>query len=77
MFEYSYLKFLVAFRCLLANACSLANYLPVQIAFGSGHQLSEVNCFLPFSAHLPFELASAVAQAASAIATQKQMQMGE
>ena len=43
--------------------------MSVQVAFGNGHQLSEVNCFLPFSSHLPFELAAAVTEAASAITT--------
>ena len=55
--------------CLLVILYSLLVIL--QVAFGNGHQLSELNCFLPFSLDLPFELASAIAQAASAITTEK------
>ena len=38
----------------------------MQIAFGAGHQLCEVNSFLPFASGLAFEVAAAVTQATSA-----------
>lgn len=55
------------FLAAAAAVCLAEASIALHVAFGNGHQLSEVNCFLPFSSHLPFELASAVTQAASAI----------
>ncbi|KAL3148690.1 hypothetical protein ABBQ38_014104 [Trebouxia sp. C0009 RCD-2024] len=59
----SQLLFLAAAAAVCLSEASVA----LHVAFGNCHQLSEVNSFLPFSSHLPFELASAVTQAASAI----------
>lgn len=38
----------------------------MQVSFGTGHQLWEVNCFLPFSTGLAFGTASTIMQAATA-----------
>lgn len=48
-----------------AATCIAAASGQLQIAFGTGHQLWEINCFLPFSAGLPYDIAAAVVQAAS------------
>ncbi|DBA92499.1 hypothetical protein WJX77_002132 [Trebouxia sp. C0004] len=48
------------------SACLAAASDALQVAFGAGHQLCEVNSFLSFSSGLVFDVAAAVTQAASA-----------